>query len=251
MKEILLSEVFFMRSDNQINGKRDVMKKRTFRYSVITLCCLVAVILIAVFTIRANPQWTGNRNDLNVNPQGRANYGEINNDNDYYTNENIGVTQPIPTVDSNNGDSGNGNTTADEGQFMLPVDGTVLLAFSKDIPVYSNTLDQYVSHLGVDIAAAADTPVVAAEGGTVTKVYEDGGYGTTIEITHTGGLITRYSNLSTSKMVEISDVVNKGDVICGVGNSALYESIDPAHLHFEVLKDGEPVDPALYVNLPE
>ena len=48
-------------------------------------------------------------------------------------------------------------------------------------------------------------------------------------------------------MVGEGDVVKAGDVISGVGITALFESMDPPHLHFEVLKDGNPIDPASFI----
>ena len=60
--------------------------------------------------------------------------------------------------------------------------------------------------------------------------------------------MTRYCNLSTDRMVEEGDVVEAGDVISGVGITALFESNDPPHLHLEVLKDGIPIDPAEFVD---
>ena len=70
-----------------------------------------------------------------------------------------------------------------------------------------------------------------------------------MEITHDDGMITIYSNLSTSDMVETGDTVEQGQIISGVGVSGLFESLEPAHLHLEMLKDGVYVDPAEYIKL--
>ena len=56
-----------------------------------------------------------------------------------------------------------------------------------------------------------------------------------------------YSNLSTSDLVEVGDVVEAGKVIGGVGTTGLFESLEPAHLHLEMLKDGVYVNPADYI----
>ena len=79
------------------------------------------------------------------------------------------------------------------------------------------------------------------------KVYNDDKLGITIEISHGNGIVTKYSNLSTTKMVGEGDVVKKGQPISGVGSSALFESLESPHLHFEVLKDGVPIDPSGYI----
>jgi murein DD-endopeptidase MepM/ murein hydrolase activator NlpD len=129
----------------------------------------------------------------------------------------------------------------------VPLDGQITKQFSTEVPIYSPTLDQYVIHTGIDIQAPADTQVLAAGEGTVTKVYNDDKYGITIEISHGNGIVTKYSNLSTTKMVEEGDVVKKGQTISGVGSSALFESLEAPHLHFEVLKDGVAIDPGDYI----
>ena len=79
------------------------------------------------------------------------------------------------------------------------------------------------------------------------KVYTDDKYGITIEINHGDGLTSTYSNLSTDSMTEVSDVVTKGQVISGVGDTSLFESLEENHLHFEIRKDGVPQDPKAYI----
>ena len=48
-------------------------------------------------------------------------------------------------------------------------------------------------------------------------------------------------------MVEIGDVVSKGQIIGGVGSTGLFESLEPSHLHFELLKDGSYIDPSDFI----
>ncbi|MBQ4649693.1 MAG: M23 family metallopeptidase [Firmicutes bacterium] len=134
--------------------------------------------------------------------------------------------------------------------FINPVrddDAYITNEYSMDSLIYSVTLDQYMTHCGIDIEAPEDTQVVAAADGTVTAVYEDGRFGTSVEITHDNGFITVYSNLSTNEIVETGDVVTAGTIIGGVGMSGLTESLEPAHLHLEMLKDGVYVNPADYI----
>ena len=102
-------------------------------------------------------------------------------------------------------------------------------------------------HEGVDIEAKVDTPVKAIAEGLVTKVYQDDTMGVTIEINHGDGLTARYCNLSTDEMVEEGDAVKAGDVISGIGTSSLFESLDPPHLHLEIWKEGQAVDPVSFI----
>ncbi|SHI60680.1 Murein DD-endopeptidase MepM and murein hydrolase activator NlpD, contain LysM domain [Geosporobacter subterraneus DSM 17957] len=127
--------------------------------------------------------------------------------------------------------------------FKMPVVGEKGMDYAANSLVYSKTLDHYTTHYGVDIIAPENTPVVAALAGEVIEVVVDSRMGITITIAHEGELVTKYANLSTGSMVKVGDKVEKGQIISGVGRSALFEISEEPHLHFEVLVDGEHVDP--------
>ena len=237
-----------MRSDKYENGSTGG-KAKNYRYAAIALCCVAVLLIAAVYTVRANPQWIARWDDrtLNLENDMRNAGGDLTRGVPDELEQK--VVKQVPTVDSKDNRTGKNSDAAKQGQENLltkPLEGKVSKKFALEEPVYSKTLDQYTVHAGIDMDAPMDTPVVAAAEGTVTKVYNDDKMGLTIEITHANGLITKYSNLSTDKMVGESDVVKAGDVISGVGNSALFESIEPTHLHFEVWKDGVAVDPERY-----
>ena len=98
-------------------------------------------------------------------------------------------------------------------------------------------------HAGSDFAGKAGSDVVAVASGVVTFAGEKSGYGRMIEINHGAGYITRYGHHE-ELLVAAGDVVKKGQVIGRMGSTG--RSTGP-HVHFEVLKDGHPVDPARYV----
>jgi murein DD-endopeptidase MepM/ murein hydrolase activator NlpD len=95
-------------------------------------------------------------------------------------------------------------------------------------------------HAGVDLRAAYGTAVPAAASGEVTFAGDQGGYGTTVVVQHEDGLETRYAHLS-SMDVQAGDRVEAGQSVGRVGNSG--RSTAP-HLHFEVRRHGQQVDPA-------
>ena len=138
-----------------------------------------------------------------------------------------------------------------EGQkelnFEKPVDGEIVKEYAKDNLVYSNTLQEWTTHLGIDIKADKTTVVKAAETGTVKTIKNDPRYGLTIVIEHENGYQTIYSNLLSSEFVVEGEKVEKGQSIGTVGNTAAFEIADEAHLHFEVLKDSIQVDPNIYL----
>ena len=113
--------------------------------------------------------------------------------------------------------------------------------------LYSNTLNEWTTHLGIDIKADKTTVVKAAYEGTVESIKNDPRYGLTVIIEHDDGFKTVYSNLLTSEFVVEGEKVKTGQTIGTVGNTATFESKDESHLHFEILKDNEKVDPTLYV----
>lgn len=128
-----------------------------------------------------------------------------------------------------------------------PVKGELGMGYAVETLTYSKTLEHFTTHHGIDIIAEENTPVKAVLGGEVIEVLTDSRLGITISIDHGDGLLTRYSNLCTDLMVNIGDSVTQGQTISGVGTSSIFESAEGPHLHFEVLLNGESVDPMKYL----
>lgn len=101
-------------------------------------------------------------------------------------------------------------------------------------------------HPGLDIAVASDSYIRAAGGGTVVDVGEDAVYGRFVVIDHGGGYATLYGHASMT-LVSLGQVVRERQVIALSGSTG--RSTGP-HLHFEVLVEGEPVDPLTVVEQP-
>ncbi|MDR1062306.1 MAG: peptidoglycan DD-metalloendopeptidase family protein [Clostridiales bacterium] len=98
-------------------------------------------------------------------------------------------------------------------------------------------------HTGIDIPAPTGTSIAAAKGGTVIISGVQGGYGNTVVISHGDGLTTLYGHCS-KLLVKSGQTVQQGAVIAKVGSTGV--STGP-HLHFEVRKNGSPVQPLDYV----
>ena len=137
--------------------------------------------------------------------------------------------------------------TKKELSFQKPVDGEIMKGYAKDNLVYSETLQEWTTHSGIDIKAEKTTVVKAAEAGTVKSIKNDPRYGLTIVIEHNDGYETVYSNLLSSEFVVEGEKVEKGQSIGTVGNTAAFEVADEPHLHFEILKDSIPIDPTTYM----
>ena len=135
----------------------------------------------------------------------------------------------------------------EELKFIKPVEGETVREFAKEKLVYSETLKEWITHNGIDIKAEKKTIVKASEKGIVKSIKNDPRYGITVVIEHEEGYVTVYSNLLTAEFVKEGEKVESGQTIGTVGNTAAFEVSDEPHLHFEMLKDNEYIDPSLYI----
>lgn len=191
-------------------------------------------------------------NNTNVNTSVKNNANNTTNT-DNKTNiskQNTSTTNSKNTntkTESTNKTADSKATDNKELSFEKPVDGEIVKEYAKDNLIYSNTLQEWTTHLGIDIKADKTTVVKSAEAGKVKSIKNDPRYGLTIVIEHDNGYQTVYSNLLSSEFVVEGEKVEKGQSIGTVGNTAAFEIADEAHLHFEILKDSIQVDPNIYL----
>ncbi|MCI7302097.1 M23 family metallopeptidase [Ihubacter massiliensis] len=209
-------------------------KKKKDRAALALVLCFCVVALTSVFAVKSNLDKL-NTEDKNM---------EISKNTKTET-EGTQAAAQTPVVDSKNSEKkAEKKASAD---YIAPLNGKIQMEYSMDMPIYSKTLDQYMTHPGIDIAAALSTKVKAIAGGTVTKVAEDDRYGMTVEITHGNGIVSIYSNLAEKGLTEEGNVVKQGDVIGIVGETALFETLEESHLHLEMTRDSAYVDPTDYI----
>ena len=139
------------------------------------------------------------------------------------------------------------NKVEKDPTFVKPIEGEVLKEYAKDSLLYSETLKEWTTHLGIDIKAERASVVKSAADGLVKYIKNDPRFGLTIIIEHSNGFETRYCNLLTTEFVSEGEEVKKGQTIGTVGDSAIYEVVDESHFHFEMLKDNENVNPSEYI----
>ena len=170
----------------------------------------------------------------------------LNTDSDKKVNENVtsSKTQKSTTKSKNTNVT---ETESEKLSFIKPINGDISKDFAKEQLVYSNTLDEWTTHLGIDIKAEEGQEVNSAESGVVKSIKNDPRYGLTITIEHVDGYQSVYSNLLSSEAVVEGEKVEKGQVIATVGNTAAFETKEDSHLHFELLKDYEQVNPMEYI----
>lgn len=136
---------------------------------------------------------------------------------------------------------------------------TMMSSIPAVCPIYVSDLDRVGSgfgmrkdpidstmkmHKGIDVAAPTGTKVYAAGSGKIIRISSsEDGYGNCIVIEHGYGFVSRYAHLSGFKIKE-GDEVKKGDLIGLVGSTG--RSTGP-HLHYEIEKDGERIDPKKFI----
>jgi len=125
-----------------------------------------------------------------------------------------------------------------------PVDGPVGSGFGFRTDPFSG---RAALHTGLDFPTEVGTPINAAAGGVVLLSQYHLQYGNVIELDHGKGLVTRYAHTS-KVLVKTGDLIKRGQLIGLVGTSG--RSTGP-HLHFEVLLDGVPQNPAKFLRVAD
>ena len=156
------------------------------------------------------------------------------------------IVQPTPAPTAAPTPTPEPADTAPES-WVWPVSGSVERPHSVDALLYDTTMGDWRTHDGLDVTADLGEHVVASASGTVTDIYDDALYGTTVVISHGGGYETVYSNLAALPTVEIGDSVEAGETIGAVGTTAICEAGEVFHLHFAMRLDGASVNPSDYL----
>jgi len=148
-----------------------------------------------------------------------------------------GPTGPLVPGGLSPGDQAAEIAASGAPHFVLPVAGRPSSGYGlRADPVHGGT----VNHPGFDLAAAAGSQVTAAAGGTVVHAGPAGTYGNLVTVRHDNGFETRYAHLSAID-VKVGDVVEPG---CDLGKVGTTGYSTGPHLHFEVRRGGQPIDPA-------
>ena len=127
--------------------------------------------------------------------------------------------------------------------FTWPVKGEILRNFSVETLSPDPTMGDWRTHAGVDVAARLGARVLCMTEGTVAEVWEDAALGTCIRVEHGGKLESVYANLAPQPTVKVGDTMEIGAILGAVGDTAQAEIGMPPHLHLEVFRDGNSMDP--------
>ena len=238
---------------NTRNGKFGRFVKKNGAFLVLGL--VVVSVSLAVFMAAGRGNKPSNNINSNINLSGDENKWNTSSQKDAQQTD--VPQQPSSQLQpseqsssslkpSNSSDSQETLSSSQELQeilFISPLNAEVLNAFSGDKPVRSKTMGDWRIHTGIDLAAEKGKTVCSAAEGTVSKVYTDNMWGTTVEIEHPNGMTSIYSSLSDKVFVEKGQKVTSKQAIGTVGNTARVESAENSHLHFAIKKDGKYIDP--------
>lgn len=134
-------------------------------------------------------------------------------------------------------------------ELSAPLAGAISRGHDLSLPVYSPTLDEYRVHAGIDILSSLGAEVTAAADGVVSAIESDPLLGVSVTVQHKGGLSTVYRNLAPelAEGTTVGASLVRGQALGYVGETALVECADDAHLHFEVYASEVSVDPLDYI----
>ena len=220
------------------------IKKNVYYFVFIVCLAVLSVITIALVVTSNNNSLNGGStiekpsedNSNNGNNSGSQNQGNGNKPND----ENQGN-------DNQGGNEEEQKPVVSVIVFDIPVNGTIIKDYVSAGVVYNQTLNLYSGHKAIDFAADEGTTVKAVYQGTVENIVSSKLEGTTLTIDHGNGLKSVYNSIEVDESVTIGMQVEKGDVIGTVSTNNKLEYLDGAHLHFEVLENGEKIDPYKYL----
>lgn len=212
-------------------------KKQKDKTAVTLVLCFCLIALVSVFVVKANID------KVKDNIQNSKTT-------DVVKEKAVDEKAETDIVDSRDNPDTGGNVSEDtaKSDFIVPLNGEIIMDYSMDMPIYWKTLDQYMTHSGLDIAAPAGTSVKACAAGTVTKIEEDDKLGIVVEINHGNNIISVYGNLAKKNLIELGEIVSRGTVIGEIGQTSLFEFEEEDHIHFEMRKNGEPTDPRDYID---
>ena len=217
-------------------------KKRRDKPAIALVLCFCMMALVSLFVVKANiDKVKNNMEGSNVTDAVKEKAV------DGSRTDNI-IDSADNTSDQGSGTSGNTDDQESTSEYIIPVSGEIIMGYSSDMPVYWKTLDQYMTHSGIDIAAPSGTSAAACAAGTVTKVWEDDRFGISAEISHGEGITSIYGNLARDGLAETGDVLKQGDTVGKIGQSSMFEFDDPPHLHFEIRENGAESDPGKYIS---
>lgn len=244
------------------NAKKKKEQRQNLYVTIIVLLMMVAVIAAIATSLAKNPAVVEDPKETDpvkdaLTPEDTDKKNENADTQDVFFNNDDEKETQDGKEDTDKADTETEKTEAEPSApakeplpvFIAPVRGELLKGVSLETPVFSNTMEDYRTHTGVDLYCSAGGDVAAAAAGTITEISNDPMMGTSIYIQHSGGAVSVYKNLSEELPEGIAEgkTVSAGQIIATAGDTALLELAEESHIHFELKIDGNLVDPCDYI----
>lgn len=155
------------------------------------------------------------------------------------------VAKPKEDVKVEESDETKSNAETSKNSFAMPIKGKIISNHSGGELVKYDALDEWRTHDGVDIECDVGADISASFDGKISGVTNDPLWGTVVEISHSGNIVTVYSGLEENVSVKVGDEVKTGDVIGKLGETNLAETDKATHLHFAIKENGKFIDPMI------
>ena len=209
------------------------MKKKLLENDIFYLSLFVCVCLVAVGGL-----WLTNNN---VNKLASNNADE---NQEIHLIDSDRKEEAIPTTTDSDQNLAKVKEEKDDSTDKLGFLGNkVIREFSEKEPSYSETLNVWEIHKGIDVSTKEGQEVKSLLNGKVIDVYKDDENGMSVKIQSDNDTIVVYSNLSEDIKVEKNQEIKEEQCIGLAGNTTSVESKDEQHIHVEAFKGKEPIDP--------
>lgn len=231
-------------SENTNKNRAEIKKNVLYALWIVLLVAVMAASVIVVAKISES-----RRNELNDGNDGIKDSQTVidgENSGDSGDSDNSSIKDPV--ADEPIDDLANQQPTVTKITFIMPVkNASVLKKYTHNTVVFNSTLGAYMGHMGIDYKAEEGTDFYCVYDGVVESIETSYLTGTTITVNHGNNLKTVYNSVEADEKLYEGKAVLKGEILGKVTANNLQEYKDGAHLHFEVEKSGEKVDPEEYL----
>ncbi len=199
----------------------------------------IALLVFAIAIITISAVFNRNADDLAQRELGYEDEVPVVSETDVHEPENI---EPLIEEAVSATNQATAEEDMEEVEYNMPLTGELQKEFSVDELLWDDTMQDWRTHNGIDIASDVGAEVDTAGAGVVIDSYEDATYGFVVKVQHADGIVTIYKNLEKT-VVEKDDILDKGQMIGTVGNKGAFELAQKPHLHFEVIAEDKNINP--------
>lgn len=220
-------------SKDAVTKKSYISKNRLVNSILFILIFLLTVSTIVTIQIRS---------EKNRTVQNSSKASTLTVSDEIINEQPVANVENTNSLDKQNIVQTNEPTKPDDESFILPYNGEIIKSFSDTELIYSNTMDDWRIHCGVDIKVSENAEIVSMSSGKVCDMIKDDIYGTTLVVDH-GLAVVKYSNIDVYDNIKIDYDVSAGQSIGKVSSNPMCEISDDLHIHLEAYKNDVVINP--------